>query len=119
MAEFGSDLADWGGSLVLTTSAYNAGPTNVRKWLDSNGDPRSPATDPIDWIEQIPFNETRNYVERVLENTEVYRNRLAGRDTPLRILADLYRPNVPTMKPLDYVPPPAPTPAPKPKTAER
>jgi hypothetical protein len=48
-----------------------------------NGDPR--ATDPIDWIEQIPFGETRNYVQRVLENTEVYRARLAGKDVPLRI----------------------------------
>ena len=47
---------------------------------------RSPTTDPIDWIEQIPFSETRNYVMRVLENTQVYRNRLTGRDQPLRIL---------------------------------
>ena len=52
---------------------------------------RAPA-DPIDWIEQIPFGETRNYVQRVLENTEVYRARLAGKDVPLRILADLYAP---------------------------
>jgi soluble lytic murein transglycosylase len=90
----------------------------------NNGDPRSPATDPIDWIEQIPFNETRNYVMRVLENTQIYRNRLAGRDQPLRILHDLYAPNAPAMKVLDYVPPPAaavpvPVPSPKPKTASR
>ena len=48
--------------------------------------------DPLDWIEQIPFGETRNYVQRVLENTEVYRARLAGKDVPLQILADLYAP---------------------------
>ena len=67
----------------------------MKKWLARNGDPR--ATDPIDWIEQIPFSETRNYVQRVLENTEVYRARLAGRDVPLRILSDLYAPNPPSM----------------------
>jgi soluble lytic murein transglycosylase len=119
MAEYGAALSDWGGSVVLATAAYNAGATNVRKWLNSNGDPRSPATDPIDWIEQIPFNETRNYVERVLENMQVYRNRLAGRSTPLKILSDLYRPNPPVAIVLDYTPPPPPTPEPKPETAAR
>ena len=59
------------------------------------GDPR--VSDPIDWIEQIPFGETRNYVQRVLENTEVYRARLAGKDVPLQIAQDLYAPNPPTM----------------------
>jgi len=67
----------------------------VKKWLAANGDPR--VTDPLDWIEQIPFGETRNYVQRVLENTEVYRARLAGRDVPLRILTDLYAPGPPAM----------------------
>jgi len=123
MAEFGGDMNDWSGSLVLSSAAYNAGPSNVKKWLNNNGDPRSPATDPIDWIEQIPFSETRNYVMRVLENTQIYRNRLAGRDLPLRILADLYMPNPPPPKVLNYTPPPAappapvPVPQPKPKTA--
>jgi soluble lytic murein transglycosylase len=120
-AEFGSDMMDWSGSLVLSSAAYNAGPNNVRKWLNNNGDPRSPATDPIDWIEQIPFNETRNYVMRVIENTQIYRNRLAGRDQPLRILADLYMPNTPPSKVLNYTPPPPPqpipVPQPKPKSA--
>ena len=54
----------------------------------------------MDWIEQIPFGETRNYVQRVLENTEVYRARLAGKDVPLRIeavLTDLYAPSAVTM----------------------
>jgi soluble lytic murein transglycosylase len=80
---------------VLAAASYNAGPNNVKKWLAANGDPR--ASDPIDWIEQIPFGETRNYVQRVLENTEVYRARLAGKDVPLRILQDLYAPNPPAM----------------------
>jgi soluble lytic murein transglycosylase len=122
MGELGGDLSDWGGSLVLATAAYNAGPGNVRKWIAEHGDPRDSRVDPIDWIEQIPFEETRNYVMRVLENTEVYRNRIAGHDEPLHILADLYKPNAPQTKPLDYTPPAAtpaapgaePVPVPKP-----
>ena len=124
MAEFGSYLSNWNGSLILSMAAYNAGATNARKWVANYGDPRSPATDPIDWIEQIPFGETRNYVMRVLENTQIYRNRLAGRDLPLKIMGDLYAPNAPVTKVLDYAPPPTeaapvPVPSPKPKTAAR
>jgi soluble lytic murein transglycosylase len=100
MAEFQGDLTDWNGSLVLAIASYNAGMGNVRKWLAANGDPRSPATDTIDWIESIPFSETRNYVQRVLENAQIYRNRLSGRDQPLRILPDLYAPSAPAVKPL-------------------
>ena len=92
MIEFDGHYDSWGGSLVLATAAYNAGPGNVRKWMAANGDPGTGGVDAIDWIEQIPFGETRNYVQRVLENMEVYRNRLAGRDMPLTILADLYAP---------------------------
>ncbi|MBV9991413.1 MAG: lytic transglycosylase domain-containing protein [Alphaproteobacteria bacterium] len=120
MTEFGGNLNDWSGSLVIAAAAYNAGPSNARKWLNNNGDPRSPASDPIDWIELIPFNETRNYVMRVLENTQIYRNRIAGRDQPLRIMADLYMPNPPPVKVINYTPPPAaqvPVPTPKPKTS--
>lgn len=93
MAELSGDLAEWGGSYVLAAAAYNAGRGNARKWIADIGDPRSPLADPVDWIEQIPFGETRNYVQRVLENTEVYRNRLTGRDEPLEIMRDLYRPS--------------------------
>ena len=95
MTEYHGHLDRYGGSYVLAAASYNAGPNNVKKWLAANGDPR--AGDPIDWIEQIPFGETRNYVQRVLENTEVYRARLAGKDVPLRILPDLYAPNPPAM----------------------
>jgi soluble lytic murein transglycosylase len=95
MTECRGQLDRFDGSWVLAAAAYNAGPTNARRWLASNGDPR--VTDPIDWIEQIPFSETRNYVQRVLENTEVYRERLEGKAVPLRILADLYAPNAPAV----------------------
>ena len=98
MSEFAGDVSDFGGSLVLAIAAYNAGPGNAKKWIAANGDPRSPATDPIDWIEMIPFNETRNYVMRVLENAQIYRGRLAGRDLQTRILQDMYAPNAPGVK---------------------
>ncbi len=65
-------LDSYGGNAVLAVASYNAGPGNVSKWLNRNGDPRSPNVDVIDWIEQIPFTETRDYVMRVLENAVVY-----------------------------------------------
>jgi soluble lytic murein transglycosylase len=55
----------------------------VKKWINAYGDPRSPHVDPVDWVERIPFNETRNYVQRVMENLLVYRNRLADRSAGL------------------------------------
>lgn len=100
MVELAGDLATYTGSYLLAAAAYNAGKANVNKWLDMFGDPRSPTVDPIDWIEEIPFTETRNYVQRVMESMEVYRNRLSGRDEPLRILTDLYRPRQPELKSL-------------------
>lgn len=69
---FGQMMDKYGGSYVLAVAAYNAGPGNVNKWLRSNGDPRVPGTDVLDWIERIPLSETRNYVHRVLENAVVY-----------------------------------------------
>ena len=116
MTELAGDISDWNGSLIIAAAAYNAGPNNARKWIDAFGDPRS-TTDPIDWIEHIPFEETRNYVQRVIENTEIYRSRLGGRDEPLRIMTDLYRPQTPPAKVLQYAPPPSqaaavPTPRP-------
>jgi soluble lytic murein transglycosylase len=105
MVELSGDIADWGGSYVLAASAYNAGKHNVEKWIAAFGDPRSPTAEPVDWIEQIPFTETRNYVERVLENTEVYRNRLAAHAQPMQLLTDLYRPNPPAAHVVVYAAP--------------
>ncbi|MEP0730380.1 MAG: lytic transglycosylase domain-containing protein [Parasphingorhabdus sp.] len=62
----------YGGSYPLAVAAYNAGPGNVNKWLRRNGDPRMGGIDWIEWIEDIPISETRNYVKRVLENAVVY-----------------------------------------------
>jgi soluble lytic murein transglycosylase len=62
----------FGGNLVLTAVAYNAGPGRVPQWIAANGDPRSPGADVVRWIEEIPFSETRNYVQRVVENAMVY-----------------------------------------------
>ena len=88
-------LERWSGSYILTIAAYNAGSGNVARWVETYGDPRLPSVDVIDWIELIPFGETRNYVQRVLENIQVYRDRLAGAPQPLEILADLERSNAP------------------------
>jgi len=66
-------MAQFDNNPVLAAAAYNAGPNRVRQWLNDFGDPRSGAVDPLDWIEQIPFTETRLYVQRVIENTRLYR----------------------------------------------
>jgi soluble lytic murein transglycosylase len=88
---FLDDLVDdFGGSYILAAAAYNAGPSRARQWVSDFGDPRG-GTDPIDWIESIPFAETRNYVQRVLENTQVYRARLAGGPVDIQLLSDLKR----------------------------
>jgi len=65
-------MYDLYGSYPLAVAAYNAGPGNVNKWIRANGDPRLPGTDMLRWIEQIPYFETKNYVQRVLENAVVY-----------------------------------------------
>lgn len=89
---FLDELVDrYNGSYVLAAAAYNAGPSRARQWVDDFGDPRGGQVDPVDWIESIPFAETRNYVQRVLENTQVYRHRLTGQPTELRLSADLKR----------------------------
>jgi len=68
-------LTRFDNSLPLAVAAYNAGPHRVDQWLPENGDPRVGPVDMLDWIELIPFNETRNYVQRVLENVVIYRAR--------------------------------------------
>ena len=79
----------WSNSTLLAVASYNAGPGTVRKWVATFGDPRAGQVDPVDWIESIPFGETRTYVQRVLGSTQVYRNRLRSKDGPLAIVADL------------------------------
>ena len=65
------------GSYVMAAAAYNAGPGRVRQWVRQYGDPRDGQTDPVDWVELIPFSETRGYVQRVMENVMIYRAKLA------------------------------------------
>jgi len=72
-AHLGVLLGEHRGSYILTFAAYNAGGGRVKEWIDAYGDPRKPNVDPIDWVERIPFSETRNYVQRVMENFVVYR----------------------------------------------
>ncbi|MGE0044242.1 MAG: transglycosylase SLT domain-containing protein [Hyphomonadaceae bacterium] len=87
-----SDLLDeFGGSYVLVIAAYNAGGGRAREWIRDFGDPRSSTTDVVDWVELVPFAETRNYIQRVLENVQVYRHRLSGQPTPIQIQQDLRR----------------------------
>ena len=71
-AYFARLLDQWGGNYPLAVASYNAGAGNVRKWVRTNGDPRQPGVDVVRWIEDIPFLETRGYVQRVLENSVVY-----------------------------------------------
>ena len=89
-AELGGLLEDYRGSYVMTFAAYNAGRGSLKKWVDRYGDPRDPKVDAVDWVELIPFAETRNYVQRVMENLQVYRARFDG-GTRLQIEADLHR----------------------------
>jgi len=72
-AHLGILLGEHKGSYLLTFAAYNAGGGRVKEWIDAYGDPRKTNVDPIDWVERIPIQETRNYVQRVMENFVVYR----------------------------------------------
>jgi len=89
-AELGDVIKDYRGSYILAFAAYNAGRGRVRDWVGRFGDPRDPNVDPIDWVERIPFSETRNYIQRVMENVQVYRVRFGGSNR-LLIEADLRR----------------------------
>lgn len=114
-----SDLVDvFGGSYVLASAGYNAGPRRSNQWTGYCGDPRGDHSDPIDYIECIPFSETRNYVMRVLETTQIYRARLGGGSAPLTLSHDLKR-GVATGSPPTppWSAPPLGTPTPTPLSA--
>jgi len=83
----------FGGSYAMAAAAYNAGPNRPPQWIALCGDPRGARTDPLNFIECIPFSETRNYVMRTLETMQAYRARLNGGAAPLQLSADLKRGN--------------------------
>ena len=89
-AELSNLFTGYNGSYILTFAGYNAGRGRVRQWIAAYGDPRDPNVDPVDWVERIPLSETRNYVERIMENLQVYRARFGG-GTKLLIEADIKR----------------------------
>jgi soluble lytic murein transglycosylase len=89
-AELAILLGGYNGSYILTFAGYNAGRGRVKQWIAAYGDPRDPNVDPVDWVERIPISETRNYVERVMENLQVYRVRFGG-GSRLTIEADIRR----------------------------
>lgn len=92
-ARYLGELANrFGGSYVLATAGYNAGPTRAAGWLSFCGDPRSSNVDPLDFIECIPFGETRDYVMNVLSNYQVYRARLGGGRARLTAIESLRTP---------------------------
>jgi soluble lytic murein transglycosylase len=121
-AYLGDLVGSFGGSYVMASAGYNAGPGRPASWTSFCGDPRGSA-DPLDFIECIPFSETRNYVMRVMEATQVYRARLNGGTAPITLPQDLkrgatsygsYGPAMQTAAPLV---PASPTPMPPPPPA--
>jgi soluble lytic murein transglycosylase len=84
-------IEEFGGSYALAIAAYNAGPGRVRQWMREFGDPRGRGVDMVDWIEMIPFNETRTYVHRVLENLQIYRGQDRDNGSAFSLASDLAR----------------------------
>jgi soluble lytic murein transglycosylase len=84
-------LDDFAGSYPLAIAAYNAGPGRIRQWLHDYGDPRGKQIEMVDWIEAIPFTETRLYVQRVLESVQIYRGQNAANTAAFSLAADLAR----------------------------
>jgi soluble lytic murein transglycosylase len=86
-----SMIDKFSGSYVLALASYNAGPGAVQRWIRDNGNPRQQGVDPVDWIEMIPYRETRDYVQRVMANLQVYRQRLGETQLVLNLGQDLKR----------------------------
>jgi soluble lytic murein transglycosylase len=90
-AYLGQMINRFDGSYILAIVSYNAGPSAARRWVRQNGDPREHGVDVIDWVESIPYRETRNYVQRVIENLQVYRVRMGNPMLAEGIVRDLQR----------------------------
>ena len=84
-------IRSYDGSYVMALAGYNAGPGRVRQWVRQFGDPREKGVDPVDWIERIPFTETRDYVHKILESVQIYRSRLDPAPARLQLAQDLHR----------------------------
>lgn len=82
-------LDEFGPSIALIAAGYNAGPGRPRAWVEQFGDPRRADVDVVDWVEMIPFSETRTYVMRVAESVVIYRARLSGEAGPVDITGEL------------------------------
>lgn len=80
---------EFGPAVALVAAGYNAGPGRPRNWISDFGDPRRADVDVVDWVETIPFTETRTYVMRVAEGVVIYRARLKGATAPVRITSEL------------------------------
>ncbi|MGA0539457.1 lytic transglycosylase domain-containing protein [Neotabrizicola sp. VNH66] len=88
-AYLGRMVEEFGPAIALVASGYNAGPGRPRRWITEFGDPRQADVDVVDWVETIPFGETRTYVMRVVEGVVIYRAKLKGEAGPIRITAEL------------------------------
>ncbi|MFV0493203.1 MAG: transglycosylase SLT domain-containing protein [Pseudorhodobacter sp.] len=82
-------VTEFGPSVALVASGYNAGPGRPRRWVQEFGDPRNAAVDVVDWVETIPFSETRTYVMRVVESLIIYRAKLRGQSGPVQVISEL------------------------------
>ncbi len=99
VAHLGDLLDQYHGSYILVLVAYNAGGGRVRDWTKQFEDPRQNNVDPIDWVERIPFTETRNYVQKILSTMQIFRSRIEGPDGALRLMQDLNRAEKPPREP--------------------
>ncbi len=90
-AHLGELMEETKGSIVMTFASYNAGGGRVREWIAAFGDPRQPGVDVVDWVERIPFYETRHYVQKIMENYQVYRARFTDNRSALLIGEDMER----------------------------